>query len=130
MQLISNDFSDGDYLAFEHVLAEEFGFGCEGGNRSPHLAWSGAPEGTQSYAVSCYDPGAGSWELAYDGSAQHAGWPSSDLDAVAATPRCRTQAFLQRHRDLIEQRRSVPQGSRAPRCGCSAGGYAKTLPNG
>ena len=27
MELISNDFSDGDYLAFEHVLAEEFGFG-------------------------------------------------------------------------------------------------------
>ena len=65
MQLISNDFNDGDYLASEHVLSTEFGFGCEGGNRSPHLAWSGAPEGTKSFAVSCYDPdaptGSGFW---------------------------------------------------------------------
>ena len=25
-------------------------------NRSPHLAWSGAPDGTQSFAVLCIDP--------------------------------------------------------------------------
>ncbi len=41
------------------------GFGCVGGNRSPALAWSGAPAGTQSYAVTVYDPdaptGSGWW---------------------------------------------------------------------
>ena len=31
-------------------------FGCGGANASPVLQWSGAPEGTQSFAVTVYDP--------------------------------------------------------------------------
>ena len=65
LTLTSADFEDGDYLDDVHVLAEEYGFGCAGGNRSPHLAWAGAPEGTESFAVTCYDPdaptGSGFW---------------------------------------------------------------------
>jgi Raf kinase inhibitor-like YbhB/YbcL family protein len=65
MQLTSTSFNDGDYLAMDHVLASEFGFGCAGGNTSPHLAWSGAPEGTRSFVLTCYDPdaptGSGFW---------------------------------------------------------------------
>lgn len=61
----SNSFKDGDYLAMDHVLSENFGFGCAGGNQSPHLAWSDAPAGTKSFAVTCYDPdaptGSGFW---------------------------------------------------------------------
>jgi Raf kinase inhibitor-like YbhB/YbcL family protein len=61
----SDSLKDGDYLKKDHVLSEDFGFGCAGGNQSPHLKWSGAPEGTKSFAVTCYDPdaptGSGFW---------------------------------------------------------------------
>ena len=61
----STSFKDGDYLGPDFVLSEDFGFGCAGGNKSPQLKWSGAPEGTKSFAVTCFDPdaptGSGFW---------------------------------------------------------------------
>lgn len=55
--LTSNDLSDGGQLPDAQVYAK--------GNVSPHLAWSGAPEGTKSFAITCYDPdaptGSGFW---------------------------------------------------------------------
>lgn len=65
LTLTSQSFNEGELLGIEQVLSEAFGFGCTGGNKSPQLSWSGAPEGTQSFAVTCYDPdaptGSGFW---------------------------------------------------------------------
>jgi Raf kinase inhibitor-like YbhB/YbcL family protein len=65
MQLTSANFNDGDYLSMEHVLSAGYGFGCSGSNTSPQLAWSGAPEGTKSFALTVFDPdaptGSGFW---------------------------------------------------------------------
>lgn len=40
-------------------------FGCTGKNISPQLSWSGAPQGTKSFAITAYDPdaptGSGWW---------------------------------------------------------------------
>ena len=64
-KLTSTSFSDGDYLGHEHVLAEVYGFGCAGGNKSPQLSWNNVPAGTESFAVTCFDPdaptGSGFW---------------------------------------------------------------------
>ncbi|MEM6649550.1 MAG: YbhB/YbcL family Raf kinase inhibitor-like protein [Pseudomonadota bacterium] len=61
-QLSSPDIAEGQQLSVEHVYQ---GFGCEGGNTAPALSWSGAPEGTKSFAVTVYDPdaptGSGWW---------------------------------------------------------------------
>ena len=61
----STSFKDGDTLGKDFILSSDFGFGCAGGNQSPHLTWSGAPAGTKSFAVTCYYPdaptGSGFW---------------------------------------------------------------------
>ena len=46
----SADVTDGAPLKDEQVASL--------GNTSPQLAWSGAPEGTRSYCVTCFDPDA------------------------------------------------------------------------
>jgi Raf kinase inhibitor-like YbhB/YbcL family protein len=46
----SSDVTDGQPLANGQV--NEFG------DTSPQLSWSGAPEGTKSYVVTCFDPDA------------------------------------------------------------------------
>jgi phosphatidylethanolamine-binding protein (PEBP) family uncharacterized protein len=60
--LTSADLKEGAAISNEQVLK---GFGCNGGNVSPALSWSGSPAGTKSFAVSIYDPdaptGSGWW---------------------------------------------------------------------
>ena len=46
----SEDVTDGQPLKDDQVAAK--------GNRSPQLSWSGAPEETKSYTVTCFDPDA------------------------------------------------------------------------
>ena len=54
-KLLSDDIHEGQRLHNEQVYQ---GFGCHGGNLSPALSWQGAPEGTQSFAVTVFDPDA------------------------------------------------------------------------
>ncbi|RWX14742.1 YbhB/YbcL family Raf kinase inhibitor-like protein [Rhizobium hidalgonense] len=62
MKLTSKDLTSGKAMADAQVFN---GFGCSGKNISPELVWSGAPEGTKSFAVMAYDPdaptGSGWW---------------------------------------------------------------------
>jgi Raf kinase inhibitor-like YbhB/YbcL family protein len=66
--ITSADIRNNDTLKAAQVYK---GFGCNGDNRSPQLAWSGAPAGTKSFAVTVYDPdaptGSGWWHwIMYD----------------------------------------------------------------
>ncbi len=62
LKLSSTSIAEGAQLGSSFVFK---GFGCDGGNQSPQLSWSGAPEGTKSFAITAYDPdaptGSGWW---------------------------------------------------------------------
>jgi len=62
LELTSASVSEGEPLTATHVFQ---GFGCEGDNQSPQPSWTGAPEGTKSFAITAYDPdaptGSGWW---------------------------------------------------------------------
>lgn len=65
-QVTSNDITEGLSLPPRQYSGMS---GVEGGeDLSPHLKWSGAPEGTKSFAVTAYDPdaptGSGLWHWA------------------------------------------------------------------
>jgi Raf kinase inhibitor-like YbhB/YbcL family protein len=53
--LSSSDVTDGEQMPITYAFTDA-GAGAE--NLSPQLSWSGFPENTQSFVVSCYDPDA------------------------------------------------------------------------
>src|SRR5438045_9649027 len=65
-RLMSPDIRPNGPIAMEQVFN---GFGCSGGNISPALGWSGAPEGTKSFALLVHDP---------DAPTGGAGWRSEE----------------------------------------------------
>jgi Raf kinase inhibitor-like YbhB/YbcL family protein len=80
----STDVTDGQPLKDDQV--------AEHGNTSPQLSWEGAPEGTKSYVVTCFDPDAptpsGFWhwnlvDLPADVTSLDAGAVAGDLPGKA-----------------------------------------------
>ena len=81
--LTSSDVHQGQTMPTANVFN---GMGCTGSNVSPALAWSGAPAGTKSFAVTIYDPdaptGSGWWHwVVYDIPAETHALPSGAGDA-------------------------------------------------
>jgi Raf kinase inhibitor-like YbhB/YbcL family protein len=66
LAVTSSSFAEGQTIGMDFVFT-----GCGGKNQSPQLSWSGAPSGTKSFAITCFDPdaptGSGYWHwLAFD----------------------------------------------------------------
>lgn len=76
--LTSADFHDGDVLPDAQVMAL--------GNTAPQLSWSDAPEGSKSFAITCFDPdaptGSGFWHWTVANLPAHV----TELAAGAALP--------------------------------------------
>ena len=52
MKIRSDSFARAQPIPAEFAMGAKDGFG---GNRNPHVAWEGAPEGTKSYVLLCID---------------------------------------------------------------------------
>ncbi len=86
----STDMADGQTLAVAQFYE---GVGGSTGDCSPQLAWSGFPDATQGFAVTCFDPdaptGSGFWhwvlfDLPADATSLPAGAGSGDMAGLPA----------------------------------------------
>ncbi len=81
----SPDLSSGGTVAASQVYGR-----CGGGNHAPALSWSGAPDGTRSFAVTLFDPdarhGGGWWHwVVFDIPADAGGLPAGGILPPGAT---------------------------------------------
>lgn len=88
LELSSPELKPGQRLSSKQVFN---GFGCQGENQSPALAWRDAPAGTQSFALTVYDPdaptGSGWWHwLVVNLPATSTGLPAG-VGPLAALPK-------------------------------------------
>ena len=60
MQLYSNSLTPNTRIEDDYVFGKPDGDGkiALSSNRNPHLRWSGAPDGTKTFAITCVDPDA------------------------------------------------------------------------
>ncbi len=58
LEVTINDWNDGDVIPDKHAfcIPAEENHVTLGENISPAISWSGAPDGTASYAIVCHDP--------------------------------------------------------------------------
>ena len=87
MRLTSKDLTPGQPMANAQVFNQ---FGCKGANVSPELVWSGAPQGTKSFAILAFDPdaptGSGWWHWVAFNIPASADRVSSDASRSGALP--------------------------------------------
>jgi Raf kinase inhibitor-like YbhB/YbcL family protein len=92
MTLTSKDLVPGKPMANAQVLDA---FGCIGKNISPELAWSGAPQGTKSFAVMAFDPdaptGSGWWHWVVFNIPASTSQITTDASRTGALPNGSTQ---------------------------------------
>lgn len=101
--LTSTDVVDGEEFPRAQYSAA---FGVPGGEDvSPQLSWSGAPEGTKSYAVTVYDP---------DAPTQSGFWHWAVADIPASVTELATNAGAEGGAGLPDGAIAVPNDVRAP----------------
>ena len=94
--LDSRDLREGETIRMELVNST---MGCEGLNQSPHLVWNDPPAGTQSFAITVYDPdaptGSGWWHwIVLDIPAHTRAMLAGASGYLAAPARLRAQSLI------------------------------------